>query len=235
MALQVLPELHDSVLHILGEAEMKRIDESLLETDSGYRFWYLTDFIGMEVNDVLALQKSAPFLMPYIPTLVAVVYNKLFEYDCTKRHFMHGPVNYSGDTPRSVDDLTLDSELMQLRQKHLQDYFQALMESEFDSNLVNYVDIIGKIHTRKSGNPMVHVPLVQMMATLGFVGAALMDTLMLIDVNAKDKHDMVVAFTKFIFIQTDFIARYYQCQEDTIDHGDGDGYSVIEYHRTEDE
>ena len=181
---------------------MKRIDEAALETDSGYRFWYLTDFMGMEAKDVMALHKAAPFLMPYIPTLVAIVYNKLFEYDCTKRHFMHGPMNYAGKTPRSVEDLTLDSDLMKLRQKHLQDYFQALMESEFDSNLVNYVDVIGKIHTSKSGNPAVHVPLVQMMATLGFVGAAVMDTIMVLDINAKDKHDIVVAFTKFIFIQT---------------------------------
>ena len=111
------------------------------------------------------------------------------------------------------------------------------MESEFDSNLVNYVDVIGKIHTSKSGNPAVHVPLVQMMATLGFVGAAVMDTIMVLDINAKDKHDIVVAFTKFIFIQTDFIARYYQCQgsSDAHDMDDGDGYSVVEYHRTEDE
>jgi uncharacterized hydantoinase/oxoprolinase family protein len=108
------------------------------------------------------------------------------------------------------------------------------MQSEFDSNLVNYVDVIGKIHTNKAGNPMVDVPLVQMMATLGFVGAALMDTLMLIDVNSKDKHDMVVAFTKFIFIQTDFIAKYYQCKNGETNVDGGDEY-IVEYHRTEDE
>ena len=67
---------------------MKRIDEDRLEADVVYRVEYLTEFMGFNPSDVEAIHGSAAHLAPLVPTLVDAVYDKLFSYDATKRHFV---------------------------------------------------------------------------------------------------------------------------------------------------
>ena len=82
---------------------MKKIDEALLESDLAYRFEYLTDFIGFGQEDVAAIHGAAPLLAPAVPGLVDAVYDKLFSYDATKRHFVARQSGYEGETPADID------------------------------------------------------------------------------------------------------------------------------------
>lgn len=67
---------------------MQRINESKLESDLGYRFKWVTEFIGFDEDDVSTITGAADLLAPIVPALVDAVYEKLFEYDATKRHFL---------------------------------------------------------------------------------------------------------------------------------------------------
>lgn len=57
--------------------------------------------------------------------------------------------------------------------QHLGAYLGRLATGQYDSKMHAYLDIVGKIHTAKAGNPDVVIPLVQMNAFMGFVNDAL--------------------------------------------------------------
>ncbi|MDP6722579.1 MAG: protoglobin domain-containing protein, partial [Pirellulaceae bacterium] len=67
---------------------MQSIDEPRLESDLEYRFGYLTEFVGFTEEDIAVIHGAAGHLAPLVPTLVDAVYDKLFSYDATKRHFV---------------------------------------------------------------------------------------------------------------------------------------------------
>src|SRR5262245_11555056 len=46
------------------------VDETRLETDLGYRFGYLSEFMGFGPADVEAIHAAAPHLAPLVPALV---------------------------------------------------------------------------------------------------------------------------------------------------------------------
>ena len=48
---------------------MKKIDELRLEDDLGYRFEYVSEFIGLGEDDVAAVLESAEHLAPIVPAL----------------------------------------------------------------------------------------------------------------------------------------------------------------------
>jgi Protoglobin len=58
----------------------KHFDENRLEEDLGYRFGYLTEFMGFGPQDVKLIRAAAPHLAPLVPHLVDAVYVKLFSF-----------------------------------------------------------------------------------------------------------------------------------------------------------
>src|SRR3954449_2010969 len=101
---------------------MQTINEARLEGDLGYRFGYLTEFMGFGAEDVEAIHASAPLLAPLVPGLVDAVYDKLFSYDATKRHFVPRQFGYDGPAPESMESLSQDHEQIRFRKSHLATY-----------------------------------------------------------------------------------------------------------------
>ena len=66
---------------------IRHIDETRLETDVPYRVAYLSEFMGITPADWAAIHESGTILAPVVKNLVDAVYQRLFSYDCTKRHF----------------------------------------------------------------------------------------------------------------------------------------------------
>lgn len=189
---------------------MKKIDEARLESDPTYRFEYLTEFVGFGADDVRTIHAAAAHLAPLVPALVDAVYVKLFSYDATKRHFVPRQHGYEGPLPESVEQLSLDHELIQFRKKHLGRYLAALVTKPYDAKMVNYLDFVGKIHTPKAGSPDLNVPLVQMNALMGFVSDALVNTIFSLGLDRETEARTVRAFCKLLWLQNDLITRHYQ-------------------------
>ena len=80
------------------------------------------------------------------------VYVKLFNYDATKRHFVPRQSGYEGATPESLEALTLDHPLIAFRKQHLGRYLATLVTKPYDGKMVNYLDMVGKMHTPKAGS-----------------------------------------------------------------------------------
>lgn len=192
---------------------MRRIDEQRLESDLAYRFAYLQEFVGFGSEDVNAIHAVAPHLAPHVPALVDAVYDKLFTYDATKRHFMPRQSGYQGDLPDDLQDLTQDHEMIQFRKNHLARYLAALVTRDYDSKLVGYLDMVGKIHTPKAGSAELDVPLVQMNALMGFVADALYGAICSLGLDRETEIRTARAFGKLLWLQNDLITRHYQAAE----------------------
>jgi hypothetical protein len=188
---------------------MKIIDEKRLEKDLGYRFGYVAEFIGFGPEDIAAVHGAAPKLAPLVPALVDAVYVKLFQYNSTKRHFVPAQFGYEGPLPENIEKLTLDHEMIQFRKQHLGRYLASLVTKPYDGKMVEYLDMVGKIHTPKAGSKELDVPLVQMNALMGFVADALTATILNLGLDRETEVKTLRAFGKLLWIQNDLINRHY--------------------------
>ena len=193
-----------------GAETVKRIDETLLECDAGYRFGYLSEFMEIGEADLAAIHAAAGAIGPLVPSLVNAVYDKLFSYDSTKRHFVPRQSGYSGPLPDDLESLTQEHEQIKFRKAHLARYLEKLVTADYDAVMVKYLDMVGKIHTHKAGNPDVNIPLVQMNALMGFVSDALVSTIFGLGLDRDTEIRTIRAFNKLLWLQNDFITRHYQ-------------------------
>jgi len=194
---------------------MKNIDEPRLESDLGYRFNYLAEFIEFSEDDIASIHAAAPVLAPIVPALVDAVYVKLFNYDATKRHFVPPQHGYEGDLTADVETLTLDDEVIEFRKQHLARYLAALVTRPYDAKMVQYLDTVGAMHTPARGNPNLDVPLVQMNALLGYVADALNATIFSLRLDRDTETRTLRAFSKLLWLQNDLINRHYTVQTRT--------------------
>jgi hypothetical protein len=189
---------------------MKHIDESRLETDLAYRVGYTSEFMGFGQEDIDTLHASAAVLGPLVPALVDAVYDKLFGYDATKRHFVPRQFGYEGEIPDSVEGLGMNHEMITFRKQHLGRYLTALVTRPYDEKMLNYLDFVGKMHTPLAGSPQLNVPLVQMNALMGFVADAVLNTVLSLGLDRATEVKALRAFNKVLWLQNDLITRHYQ-------------------------
>ncbi|QDT57236.1 hypothetical protein Pan44_53040 [Caulifigura coniformis] len=189
---------------------MQHIDESRLESDLAYRFQYVSGFMGFNADDIEAIHGAASHLAPVVPALVDAVYDQLFAYDCTKRHFVPRQSGYEGDIPKDIEGLTLTHEMIEFRKQHLGRYLVALVSRPYDGKMVSYLDMVGKMHTPKAGSKDLDVPLVQMNALMGFVADALIATIEGLGLPLDVERRTTRAFNKLLWLQNDLITRHYQ-------------------------
>lgn len=189
---------------------MQTIDEQRLESDPQYRYEYLTRFIGFGPEDVALIQSSAQHLGPRIPQLVQQTYEKLLSYDATARHFVPRQHGYEGATPESLQAVSADHPQIQFRKDHLNRYFMQLIGRAFDAKMVQYLDMVGKMHTPKAGNRQIDVPLVQMNALMGVLSDVLLTSISDWPLDGPTALRTFRAFNKLLWVQNDFVNRHYQ-------------------------
>ena len=189
---------------------MKTIDEARLETDSQYRYEYLAEFIGFGPADAALIQAFAPHIGPRICELVEKTYTKLLGYDATARHFVPRQHGYEGDVPEKLADLTTNHPQIRFRKDHLNRYFMQLIGRSYDAKMVQYLDMVGRMHTPHAGSKAIIVPLVQMNALMGLLSDAIMETVAESPLDSTKSLQTQRAFNKLLWIQNDFITRHYQ-------------------------
>lgn len=188
---------------------MKHIDATELESNIQERYEFLSAFIGFGSDDVKLIQASASHLGPRIGAMVDRTYQRLLAYDVTAMHFLPQQHGFEGKPPVELADLTADHPQIQFRKDHLNRYLLALVGRNYDAKMVQYLDMVGRIHTVKAGNNEINVPLYQMNALMGLLSDILTTTLMAAPWDAERKLDTIRAFQKLLWIQNDFINRHY--------------------------
>ena len=188
----------------------RQVDEQRLERDLPYRVAYLTEFMGMTEDDWNAIHESGKYLAPVVDSLVDTVYDHLFRYEATWRHFRKPGSGFK--EPVNGDIETLDHPYIQFRKDRLRSYLVRLVSGVYDDKFALYIDWAGKLHTSKAGSPQIEVPLVQMNALLGFVSAAVISTLWNLIEDDEPRRRTIEAWNKLLWVQNDLITRHYAGQ-----------------------
>jgi Protoglobin len=188
---------------------MREINEAQLEANLGYRFRFVTEFIGFSSDDAAAIQEAAPYLGPLIPQIVERTYNKLLEYTATARHFVPQQSGLSETTPQGLAGVNASHPHVQFRKEHLSRYFMQILGRSCNEQFVSYLDMVGKIHTTHAGNPEIQVPLVQMNALMGFLADLLVEIIASLSLDNATTIRFLRAYNKLLWIQNDFITRHY--------------------------
>ena len=158
------------------------------------------------------LLASGALLGPLIPQLVEATYDKLLTYDATARHFVPAQSGFQGPAPEGLAAVSANHPQVKFRKEHLTRYFMQILGRTCDARLAPYLDMVGKIHTPQAGSTEIDVPLVQMNALLGYLADVVIQQ---IETSAWDtamKFRTIRAFSKFLWIQNDFISRHYSQQ-----------------------
>ncbi|MCA8989522.1 MAG: protoglobin family protein, partial [Planctomycetaceae bacterium] len=136
-------------------------------------------------------------------------YEKLLDYNATARHFVPRQHGYDGPSPSSLEELTAEHPQIQFRKDHLNRYFIALIGRAYDAKMVQYLDMVGRIHTPQAGNKLINVPLVQMNALMGALSSILIESISEWPLDASQRLQTIQAFNKLLWIQNDLITRHY--------------------------
>lgn len=188
---------------------MEKLDEQRLELDLAYRYEFLKNFIGFGDEDVAAIRKVLAELVVLMPDIVKAQYDKLLAYDATARHFVERPHGCASPPPESLADLSAKHGQVKYRMDHMQSYLMQLIGHPFDSKIAVLLDAVGKMHTPKTGNPKINVPLVQMNAFMGMLADLLTERLLALNTDYDTKINCLRAFQKILWMQNDFIVRHY--------------------------
>ena len=188
---------------------MEKLDEQRLELDLAYRYEFLKNFVGFGPADVAAIRKVLAELVTLMPDIVKDQYQKLLAYDATARHFVEPQHGCAAPPPESLADLSVEQGQVKFRMDHMQSYFMQLLGHAFDSRIAVLLDAVGKMHTPKTGNPNINVPLVQMNAFMGMLADLLAGRVLAMNTDDDTKINCLRAFHKILWIQNDFITRHY--------------------------
>ena len=167
--------------------------------------------MGFGPDDVAAIHAAAPQLAPLVPGAGGRGVRQAAQQDATWRHFLPRQHGYDGRRARpTLEHLTMDHPQIAFRKQHLGRYLANLVTKPYDGKMVEYLDMVGKIHTPKAGSKELDVPLVQMNALMGFVADALTATDPRAGPDRETEVKTLRAFGKLLWIQNDLITRHYQ-------------------------
>ncbi|KAJ2079835.1 hypothetical protein H4R24_003492 [Coemansia sp. RSA 988] len=192
---------------------MKHIEHDRLYTDLQYRYDYVASMIGFTREDQELIKKSGTVVAGLVPTIVDAVYDKLYQYDITWKHFAQDQEGLEVQTSSSNDEknVTMGSEVIKFRKNMLTKYLKKLVTAEWNLSFIKYLDWVGHIHTttplKKSS---INVEYIHCNALLGYVAAVVVGALQKATEWDDDTRDQIVnAYNKFFWLQNDFFSRYY--------------------------
>jgi hypothetical protein len=137
------------------------------------------------------------------------VYVQLFRFDATRSHFLLRQSGYKGEVPQDPESLTRDHDQIKHRKAHLANCLKKLVTEAYNEKMVNYPDLVGKIHTPRAKSKVIRVPLLNMNALMRFVSDALLAAIPGLEVDEVNRARALRAFNKLLWLQNDLITRRY--------------------------
>lgn len=192
----------------MSQHPFAEVDERRLETDILYRFRYVSHFVGFGEADIDLIETAGTALDPHLDAIVHDVYHKLFQHDATLRHFIHRQHGLDAEHETDVRELSLSHVQIRFRMTHLAAYLRKLVTGPYDERLIGYLDFVARMHTPKAGNPMIHVPPVQMTAMMGYLAGRIYDVIHRVTLTGEQRLGLVHAFNKLFWVQHDLMMHH---------------------------
>ncbi|CAO3635948.1 unnamed protein product [Mucor hiemalis] len=189
---------------------MQHIDPAKVYADGAYRFDYVSKFIDFGAEDIKAIEAVADKIRPLVPVVVDAVYDKLFQFDITKKHFVPKNEGFQGEAPVSLEELTIDHPQIKFRKDFLGKYLNKILSGPYDDRFLRYLDWVAKIHTdTPEKKSKINVDYIHIGILLGYVESVLAGGLLSLNLDREVESKALLAFNKLLWIQNDYFAKYY--------------------------
>jgi len=128
--------------------------------DSGRYFHYMAEFVGLTKDDAHAIQQTAAIIENHLPEIVSKFYSHLLRYPPTRKFFMK-------------KDGSIDQEYVELRMRHLTNFWLRAAQGNFDDEFARYIDYVGRAHTSKGADPSIYIAERYVIGQVGFMQHAI--------------------------------------------------------------
>ncbi len=165
--------------------------------DSGKYFRYMAEFIGFGQQDAETIRRTKPYIAGRLPGIVSAFYTKLLRYPPTRKYFIQA-------------DGTVDQDYLELRMRHLTNFWLRTAEGVFDDEYARYVDYVGKAHTSHGADPSIYIAERYVIGQVGFMQNAISQV-----IHDELGHDQEFAFQaeeawdKLMMVLLELLARAY--------------------------
>lgn len=166
--------------------------------DSGRYFRCMSDFVGFTADDEAAIVRTKPIIEKHLPSIVARFYAHLLRYPPTRKFFLK-------------PDGSLDEVYVQLRMRHLTNFWLRTASGNYDDEYASYVDYVGRAHTTRGADPTIYIPERYVIGQVGFIQHAISQVLTheLSDVDEVFEDRAVEAWSKLLMVILEILARAY--------------------------
>lgn len=197
----------------------EHVDKTLVETNLRCRFEYLAKFIDFTPADIAVLNVLGKMAAGLVPTIVDRIFQRLLDFDITKRYFLMRHFGYTGTVIVNDSELTLESEQMCFRRTSLGKYLKRILRQKvWNDAFLEYLSYVGKIHTKMAGSHSIDIDYIHINILFGYVEHILLDTVLSNEqIDDGTKKLAVLALNKFFWIQNDFFSMHFTRQSNGTD------------------
>lgn len=137
--------------------------------DAGKYFRYMSEFVGFTTEDAEVIRQTKSIIEKHLPQIVSKFYAHLLRYPPTRQWFLK-------------PDGTIDQDYLELRMRHLTNFWVRTASGVFDDEYARYVDYVGRAHTSHGADPHIYIAERYVIGQVGFVQHAISDVII------KDLH-----------------------------------------------
>lgn len=187
------------------------MDDDLFETNLRHRFEYVSKFLNFTSDDILMLNELGRIANDLLPSMVDQIFQRLLEFDQTKKYFLMRHFGYNGPMIVDPHELTLESEQMKFRRTNLRKYLKRILRQRvWNDAFLEYLSHVGLIHTSMAGSQSINIDYNHINLLFGYVEDILLKTILSNDqISFETKQAAVSTVNKFFWIQNDFFAMHY--------------------------
>jgi nitrite reductase/ring-hydroxylating ferredoxin subunit/hemoglobin-like flavoprotein len=166
--------------------------------DSGRYFKYIGEFIGLTKADAEAIKQTKPIIEKHLPEIVAKFYSHLLRYPPTRKFFLK-------------KDGSVDQEYVELRMRHLTNFWLRTANAVYDDDYARYVDYVGRAHTSHGADPSIYIAERYVIGQVGFIQHAITEALSkeLRHIDEDQEVRAVEAWDKLMMVILEMLSRAY--------------------------
>ena len=166
--------------------------------DSGRYFQYMAQFVDFNEADAETIKQTRPIVEKHLPELVTRFYSHLLRHPPTRRFFLK-------------KDGSIDQPYVELRMRHLTNFWLHAASGSYDDGFAGYVDYVGRAHTSRGADPSIYIAERYVIGQVGFMQHAISEVISkeLRQVDEAFEIRAIEAWDKLLMVILEMLARAY--------------------------
>jgi nitrite reductase/ring-hydroxylating ferredoxin subunit/hemoglobin-like flavoprotein len=166
--------------------------------DSDRYFQYMAQFIDFSEADAETIRETRPIVEKHLPELVTQFYSHLLRHPPTRKFFIK-------------KDGSIDQPYVELRMRHLTNFWLHAASGVYDNGFAGYVDYVGRAHTSYGADSHIYIAERYVIGQVGFMQHAISEVLSkeLRHVDEAFEVRAIEAWDKLMMVILEMLSRAY--------------------------